>query len=92
VSTIWKYPLEISDVQSVSLPLGAEVLTVQTQGGNACIWALVDPKETRKEIRKVRIFGTGHNIEGDAGQYVGTFQIANGRLVFHVFVGRRQSR
>jgi len=86
--TIYKYLLSVTDLQEVSLPIGAEILTIQTQGETACMWALVDPNEMQKEIRYIEIFGTGHRINCDMGvdrKYISTFQMIDGRLVFHAF-------
>ena len=85
--TIWKFPLKVTDGQNISMPIGAEILTVQAQNGEPCIWALVDPKADT-EIRFFEIFGTGHPIFSDAGvsrKYISTFQLRGGNLIFHVF-------
>jgi hypothetical protein len=41
--------------------------------------------------RTFRVYGTGHNLPDDPGQYVGTFQIHNEGLVFHVFEANDQA-
>lgn len=81
---IFKYKLELADEQLVSLPKGAELLTVQVQNNQPCLWALVDEKATLK-TNTVLIYGTGHQVD-KRGKYLGTFQLGNGSLVFHVFV------
>ena len=84
---IWKYELKIKDTQSIEMPKGSEILTVQTQQGIPCLWALVDP-ESESEIRTIELFGTGHPIYYDMGisrNYIGTFQMEEGRIVFHAF-------
>ncbi len=85
--TIHKWPLATADVQSLLLPRHARILTVQAQKGRPMIWALVDDKE-EKEKRQIFIVGTGHEIRGARSKdlrHVGTFQLQNGELVFHVF-------
>lgn len=83
--TIWKFELPVEDEPSVRMPLGAEVLTVQTQAGKPCLWALVDPAAPKHD-RRFRIVGTGHPFDdADAHRYIGTFQMHGGALVFHVF-------
>ena len=75
------------DWQGVTMPEGAEILTVQIQNDVPYLWALVDP-EARTEIRGIAMFGTGHPIDydiGASGRYISTFQLRNGELVFHVF-------
>jgi hypothetical protein len=82
VKSIWKF--EISPDAAVSMPKDAKILTIQTQGGGIFIWALVDT-DAAKESRSIRIYGTGHELPADPGKYIGTFQMANGSLVFHAF-------
>ncbi len=86
MKTIWKYELTASDENDLQMPEGAEVLTVQVQGGLVCIWAIVDDTAPLTS-RCFEIFGTGHRIEDGSGKrkYVGTFQLQGGSLVFHVF-------
>lgn len=80
--TIWKYEVK-PDEFSVWMPEGAKVLTVQTQGKTAQMWALVNPDNRAKE-RKFVTFGTGHEIDNRLDLvYIGTFQA--GWLVFHLF-------
>ena len=85
--TIWKYKLEVTDGQNIIMPKGAEILTVQMQDENPCLWALVDPTADT-EIRFIEIFGTGNPILSDMGvsrEYISTFQMLGGKLVFHAF-------
>ena len=83
--TIWKYILQINDIQFVELPKGAKLLDVQMQDGNPCLWALIEQTEIR-ETRAIYMRGTGHDamLVKDLN-YVATFQMAHGALVFHVF-------
>ena len=85
--SIWKFTVDVNDIVKLSMPKGAEILTVQTQHEIPRIWALVDP-ENEKEKRYFEIFGTGHPIPIDMGierKYINTFQLEEGRLVFHLF-------
>ena len=67
------------------MPAGAKVLTVQMQGGQPQLWARVDPKQP-KEWRTFAVYGTGHQIPDDRRlEYVATFQMDDGALVWHVF-------
>lgn len=88
---IYKYPLPVVDDPDIAMPEGARMLTVQTHGGQPFIWALVDT-DADMEPRGFRVLWTGHPFP-DAERwpiYVGTFQLAGGGLVFHVFA-REQS-
>ena len=82
---IWKWTLTVTDMQSLPIPEGAKLLAVQMQGDVPQLWALVDEK-ARIVHRKLATYGTGNSMpDGDPGQYVGTYQICGGALVFHVF-------
>lgn len=84
---IYKYPLKVADKQVIKLPVGAEILTVQTQNETPCIWALVNPENETQE-RHFEVFGTGHDVPNDMGierKYINTFQLHGGGLVFHLF-------
>lgn len=85
-TTIWKYPFQVTDVVELLMPKGSVALAVQTQGDIPCLWAMVDPDADR-EVRRFRIYGTGHALCEDARTltYVGTFQMHGGALVFHIF-------
>lgn len=85
--TIWKYPLDVADRQSILMPGAARVLSAQTQRDGCFLWAVVEPDAPQRLIA-VHIAGTGHPLPGDIDQfrYVGTMQISAGALVFHVFV------
>ena len=85
MKTIWKFLLLAENIQYIIMPEDAEILTVQVQNGDPYIWVLVDPEKQNKE-REIIAIGTGH-IAGDGfgGKYIGTFQLLNGNLVFHIF-------
>lgn len=80
--TIWKY--EIFPEAIIEMPIGAKILDVQEQFDKPYMWALVD-KFAPKESRTFMCYGTGHNIPDDPGEYIGTFQMHGGGLVFHLF-------
>lgn len=83
--TIWKFSFETRDGVMIDMPEGAEILSLQLQNGMPTIWALVHP-ERRLAARWFRIYGTGHPIDMEMeGEFIGTYQLAGGALVFHVF-------
>ena len=85
--TIYKYPFLINDEFEIALPERAQVLCVQEQRGQPCMWALVDPDLPPKR-RKFFLRGTGHDcadLRINPTNYVGPFQLRGGDLVFHVF-------
>jgi hypothetical protein len=84
MKTIYKYELSVEDNQIIKMPDGAKFLSLQTQNENPCIWMLVDTENKLVDIHFVT-YGTGHEIKSGLGEFVGTYQLNNGRLVFHVF-------
>ncbi len=85
--TIWKFPVPVADSFAVNMPVGARLLSVQVQHGEPVMWALVDPAASM-ELRRFHVYGTGHPVGSEAGEFVGTFQIHGGSLVFHLFTER----
>ena len=85
---VWKYPVGM-DRFSLSLPMGAQVLCAQKQYGTIEMWVLVDPDpDVEIERRHFLLVGTGHehDVAGLTYEgYVGTFQVRQGTLVFHLF-------
>lgn len=89
--TIWKFELKITDHQSISMPVGAQILSVQTQKNlvthedKICLWAVVE-SQAPKGFKEFHIFGTGHIMTpGLSLRYIGTVQTHDGSLVWHVF-------
>lgn len=73
-------------VKELQLPVGAEILSVQSQGDIPQVWAIVDP-EAETETRQIEIFATGEAIETENvnRKYLGTIQLKGGAFVFHAF-------
>ena len=80
---IFKYPLKVVDCQEIELPHDYQLLTVQMQGGKPQLWARVTPDRPTVKL-KIWTVGTGHEFNIKA-EYVGTYQLHKGALVFHVF-------
>lgn len=81
--TIWKF--QVQPHEPISMPVGAKILCVQLQHGEPMMWALVD-ENAPKKAKQFHIFGTGFDVPQDIVlNYVGTFQVVGGSLVFHVF-------
>ena len=83
---IWKYPINTQDVNFVlEIPEGGKTLHFEVQRGIPTLWVLVNPKN-KIEKRCFRIVGTGDTIEEeDSLTYIGTIQMADGDLIFHLF-------
>lgn len=84
---IYKYEVVIDDQFEVSLPRNAVFLSVQLQHGVPQMWWLVDPN-VAAHPRKFRVRGTGHQFQENPHEteaHLGTFQMNNGNLVWHLF-------
>lgn len=86
---IWKWALPVTDRQTVMIPGGAKLLDVQVQKGPmqerfAQLWALCD-ENAPPEPRHIAIYGTGNPMPDEPGDYIATFQMHGGALVFHAF-------
>lgn len=81
--TVWKFALQLADLQSISMPSGAKILHVADQHGVVCMWALVDPSADRV-TRTFTVIGTGH-IAPSSGEYIGSALAHGGALTWHVF-------
>jgi len=82
--TVYKYELAVDDFVNILMPIGAEVLHVDVQRGQPCIWARVDPT-AKPERRIFRVAVTGDPLDPAIGPHIGSFQMHDGELVFHVF-------
>lgn len=100
---IRRYEIEGFSHVTLELPERARILTLQTlvdqpghdmTGGlfppveRVYLWALVDP-EAPVEERHFTHYGTGHPIPNDPGEYIGTYQLFNGQLVWHLFEDKK---
>jgi hypothetical protein len=86
---VWKFPIETTYEQVVQMPPDVKLLTVQVQYGKPCLWAEVEEHD-HKVNRLIYIHGTGHPFTHD-GIYVGSYHLADGALVFHVYDAGQES-
>lgn len=91
---IFKYPLGITDNQTIKLPRGAHILSVMNQHDNIVLYALVNDDEKKNVSVSIKIVGTGHSVNfpicspmfvNDAYKFLGTVSLYGGELMFHVF-------
>jgi len=85
MKTIYKYAIKPEELTQLNLPMGAEILTVQSQKNNVCLWALIDTDMDEPEARTIEIIATGNQIIDSGRKYISTFQLYDGDLVFHAF-------
>ena len=82
MKSIFKYPLEITDVVDIEMPVGSIVCHVNTQRGKAFIWAEVDTNKP-VEQRRFYVYGTGNPMIERHQIYLGTF--FQSAFVWHLY-------
>lgn len=87
--TIYKYPLHTIEEQIIEMPLSARMLCVQVQYGMAHLWVevTIESPATPLRYRNQRIFvvGTSNPVPDNATQYIGSYQLHEGRFMGHVY-------
>ena len=87
--TVWKFRINLDDYTVLYMPKGAMSLSVQMQGEDIVLYALVTlpVQDDEQERRTFRLAGTGHPIElveDEWLDFIGTVMYHHG-LVFHLF-------
>ena len=84
MKAIYKYPILVQDYQTITMPKGATILSVQNQNGYLQMWAIVDIDCQEIETRIFRMIGTGNPfIDTDMTMYIDTVQ--HDGYVWHIF-------
>lgn len=86
---VWKFTLEKAGLpERIEMPEDVTLLRVGVDGrGEPCVWARVDT-DSMPRGRMFVAYGTGHEMQYDHGEYVGSFELHEtmlGWLIFHVF-------
>lgn len=83
MSVIYKYTLEMRDVQEIQMPQGGQILHVGEHQGKLCLWVQVDTR-IPVESRVFEIVGTGQTMPylGER-KHIGT--VVCNPMVWHVF-------
>lgn len=81
-TAIYKYPFAPVDSFAIDMPAPAEVLHVDCQRGQPCMWVLVWP-DGETVTRRFRLVGTGHEFDSKSLRYLATFQ--QSPFVWHLF-------
>jgi hypothetical protein len=82
---IFKYELPLEERFTLDIPGLVRVLAVQTQREQPCLWVEVYPMG-EKRSHEFRWIETGGEVEWNLPMnYEGTLQLADGRLVFHLY-------
>lgn len=89
MKTIFRYRLKNHVPADLVMPAGAEILHVNFQGGELCLWALVDNRQFETERRRFVVVGTGHEFDGSSLRYLDTVHSPSIGSVLHVFEVKR---
>ena len=82
---ISKYTLNVQTTQTLVIPQGSVVLSVQAVDNILYLWVLCNPR-LHTEERTFYIYEPNQTIHNDfMGRFINTVQINNGDLVLHVF-------
>ena len=82
MQVVYKYPLRLDDVVELKLPSCSRILHIHAQHDGIYVWVLVNPHNKTTEIKRLRVAGTGHPIEGN-WRYLAT--VHERAFVWHVF-------
>lgn len=88
MDTIYKYTLNVdtSEEQTLLVPLGASLLSVQEQGGQIALWFMVNTDMKRQDECTFRVIWTGTDITEILKDfmYIQTVKVGS-HMVYHVF-------
>lgn len=87
MKTIYKYPLNFTDHQTVVLPKNYRIVSIINQKEVPVLYAQIDTDTVETEILEVAIRGTGHYVSGlESYNFISTLSFSEGDLIFHFFV------
>lgn len=82
--TIWKFPFNIADEQTLRIPARAKIIHVgEDPTGRPCIWAEVDSSD-RLVDWTIFVIPTGGVVFPKVGKHIGSF--VSSPFVWHVYV------
>jgi hypothetical protein len=89
VKAIYKYILRTVNGGKayLTLPVGAKIISVETQKNDVVAYAIVDPSERTQQFFKFLVYGTGQPLDHEEDEYtfLGTAKMYNGEFMWHVF-------
>ena len=66
---IYKYELKMIGLNQIKIPAGANVFSVGLDPADRlCIWALVNPEETKEDVRKFMVAGTCWDLQNEVSK------------------------
>ena len=85
-SVIYKFTLQVTDTQGISMPKNANILSVHSQRDKITLWANIRADDKVGGTRIFRIIGTGRNYSSRVPlKYIGTVLTVDDSSVWHVF-------
>ena len=85
VKVIYKYEFTTSDMLELDLPVGSEVLHVDSQRDTVCLWVSLDVNEKRSEHRTFQTIGTGHPFKAESMRHLGTVKTFDDTFIWHIY-------
>ena len=94
IKKIYKYDIQIKELQTLKLPVGSKILKLGNKVGNNVIslWAMVNSREPNYLPLEIAVVGTGNVVEynfEDIYEYVDTV-IMDNQFVWHVYANKEQ--
>jgi hypothetical protein len=86
MKTIYKYPLKILADETVTIPSGAKILTIQFQGSSLFLWAEVETETNPHGAKRILTVGTGMPLPDGDLRYITTVQHIG--FVWHIYEER----
>jgi hypothetical protein len=83
-TTIWKFRLLVRDYDTIQMPAGANIISVDVQHGEVCLWAEVDPGAA-PQPRHFALVPTGGQLPRRNLEHLGTVLISSGNFVLHIY-------
>lgn len=88
MKTIYKYRLFFTPVQTITVPRGAELLHLDSQGDKCFIWAKIDREHTQVDDIEIKVVATGDTFDDTGWTYLSTLTMESksiGAVVLHFF-------
>lgn len=87
MQVVHKYIISLVEYGIVFLPKFAKILSIQYQGNDLCLWALVDPSNSL-EKRVFQVLVTGEELKSgpfETWSHLATCQHEHSGTVVHIF-------
>jgi len=81
---VWKFEIPECDAFNINAPGEIKWLDAQVEHGIPFVWGVVST-DSPPISHVLFLRGTGHPFTGQEGDHIGSFQLDNGALVFHLF-------